>query len=277
MQALAPALFPAIRRYRFTLKLTSPAHFETVHGQDLMGLIWSAIGGREKGKEFPHGVIPYACESGKTDFTEGASYCFTVTFVGDDRRLLPELIAGISRLGKTPWRGPRRPPPLRGNYILACDPKLLPMPDLNKETCRLQDAGGFITLEFLSGIYFKSRRFTVWEIFKHLKGRIEFLATGARGSERAGLSLLPDPPETCVIVDQSLHYSKNGAGKKGIAFRGITGWMTIRGVPEEWFPWLLLGQAVHIGKGPHYGMGRYLVIPSSPEEAEAVRPSADQN
>jgi CRISPR/Cas system endoribonuclease Cas6 (RAMP superfamily) len=40
---------------------------------------------------------------------------------------------------------------------------------------------------------------------------------------------------------------------------GVVGRMEIVGVPDLLWPWLRLGELVHVGKGTSFGLGRYRV------------------
>jgi hypothetical protein len=87
-------------------------------------------------------------------------------------------------------------------------------------------------------------------------------AADSRGFDYHALSVLADQ---VVVTDQqvSVHvwerYSNRQEAKHPLS--GLVGWALLTGIPEPLWPYLILGQWVHVGKGASFGQGRYVVVP----------------
>ncbi|MRR08036.1 MAG: CRISPR system precrRNA processing endoribonuclease RAMP protein Cas6 [Deltaproteobacteria bacterium] len=70
--------------------------------------------------------------------------------------------------------------------------------------------------------------------------------------------------ETVVVSNSSIRWVEWGGGKQGGKLAGLTGEVTVVVVPEEFIPFLLLGELLNVGKGAAFGLGRYsLAVESS--------------
>lgn len=65
--------------------------------------------------------------------------------------------------------------------------------------------------------------------------------------------------ETVTVSDSSIRWMEWGGGKQGGKFAGLTGDVVLTGVPEEFIPFLLLGELLNVGKGAAFGLGRFSV------------------
>lgn len=275
-----------IERYRFVLQFAAPVRFRFFHGNVLMGLIWNALDGRE-GAQFPDGVIPYACESGRVHYQENDRYHLLVTFVGEDRRWAPILAQGLRRIGDTAWRekGPR--PVLWGNFALAEEPLSMPLAPFPETTEAAAAQETSATLLFLSPLnldrpksappgppFWDRTYFPPRDFLRHVANRCRYFFE----RNAVGLGVLPPQPVEDGAPEPALDPTKlflldGPEGKKGIVSKGVIGRVTLRNIPPGYLPWLALGQALHVGNYVHYGMGRYALWPPQAEEVEALRPA----
>jgi len=131
-------------RYLVTLRFTRPAGFHFLHGGAVNGLLCNAL----QTHPLPHGVIPFAPESGRVRFEPEDEYNLGVTLVGETRGLIEPLLDGLRRVGVTqPPRG-QPLPAFGGNFEVATSTGL-PMPDLDEEAAALA-TGEEVRLRFVS-------------------------------------------------------------------------------------------------------------------------------
>jgi CRISPR/Cas system endoribonuclease Cas6 (RAMP superfamily) len=50
---------------------------------------------------------------------------------------------------------------------------------------------------------------------------------------------------------------------------GVVGRMEVEGVPETLWPWLRLGETIHVGKGTSFGLGKIRVTAQGGEDGNA--------
>ena len=128
-------------RYLITLRLNDPVRFHLNHGGVIRGLMSAALGEHE----LPAGLIPFACESGRSRFDGGEPYHIGVTLAGEARSLAATLQPGLEAIGRSS-SGPR--PTLGGNFeVLAVQP--VPPPNLDAMIQALAAIDN-ITLRFVS-------------------------------------------------------------------------------------------------------------------------------
>uniref|UniRef100_A0A831UBK4 CRISPR system precrRNA processing endoribonuclease RAMP protein Cas6 n=1 Tax=Geobacter metallireducens TaxID=28232 RepID=A0A831UBK4_GEOME len=63
--------------------------------------------------------------------------------------------------------------------------------------------------------------------------------------------------ESVSLSDSSIGWVEWGGGKQGGKLAGLTGEAVLAGVPEEFIPFLLLGELLNVGKGAAFGLGRF--------------------
>lgn len=65
--------------------------------------------------------------------------------------------------------------------------------------------------------------------------------------------------EAVAMSDSSIRWVEWGGGRQGGKLSGLTGEVILTGVPEEFIPFLLLGELLKVGKGAAFGLGRFSV------------------
>ncbi len=84
----------------------------------------------------------------------------------------------------------------------------------------------------------------------------------ARGFDDHALSVLADQ---VAVIEQSIsiqsweRYSSRQEARHPLS--GLVGQALLTDIPEPLWPYLILGQWVHVGKGASFGQGRYVVLP----------------
>ncbi|MBD3334265.1 MAG: CRISPR-associated endonuclease Cas1 [Candidatus Eisenbacteria bacterium] len=280
---------PAFDRYEITLRLTAPARFHFCHGGALMGLLCRTL----ETHHLPHGVIPFPCESGRVRFDPGDGYSFGVTLAGDSRSLSDVLESGLARIGGERQDPDSAPPRLGGNFEVISFERLPPV-DLDEESA--QYAGGAMTLQFLSPLrlerprdlivrgarYVNAGCFPVEHVLQRLGARVLFLERGRYLTHLELEANLPKAPEGSTARELQLLWldmpiegspRKDPKRPKGYTLGGVQGTVILAGVPEEWLPWLVLGQYLHVGGKSHFGFGRYRIVEPRSRPHRRFRPA----
>src|SRR5262245_7722646 len=144
--AITPSL--VFDRYLVTLELKRPVRFHLNHGGVMRGLLSRAL----EQHELPSGIVPTACESGRSCFDAGDRYHIGLTLAGDSRRLADSLSAALERIGAEAASGGPAPT-LGGNFIVLGFHLLPPAP-----TATMVDALSHVrnlTLRFVSPLRMK--------------------------------------------------------------------------------------------------------------------------
>ncbi|MHB0968618.1 MAG: CRISPR-associated endonuclease Cas1 [Thermoanaerobaculia bacterium] len=280
-------------RYLVRLRFTRPARFHFQHGVALDGMLRRAgslagVLSTGDGHWFPHEVIPFASDSGRIRFDPGDSYQFLLTFVGDAIGIADAVPKGIEEVGRTRPDRSIALPTFGGNFEVERVDHLRPAAwDHDVET--LAGRPG-VTLRFLSPLrlelpedaagdgdrFFDRDAFPAAFFLRRLWQRLFFLGN-ARYPRRelADLPRLPDGIGAAAPRLLWLDIPKKGApgAAKTETTGGVVGSVTLFGVPDEWLPYIVLGQYVHIGKSTRYGLGRYVVDGTSLAHDPSLAPS----
>ena len=266
-------------RYLVRLRFTRPARTRFIHGISLDGMLRraGAIAGvlLDDGRHgFPHEVIPFAPESGRVRFEAGDSYQFLITCVGDALAIAPDLARGIARTGRlTPDRASSLPT-FAGNFELEAFDRL-PQRDWMRDVTIASGRPG-VTLRFLSPLrlelpddlardghrYFGAAAFPAAHFLMRLWQRLFFIAN-RRWPRQELDSMMPRLPDGIGAVAPRLLWmdvpKKGPSDEKAETSGGALGSITLLGLPDEWLPYLALGQHLHLGKSTRYGLGRFVI------------------
>ncbi len=85
---------------------------------------------------------------------------------------------------------------------------------------------------------------------------------------------LADLADQVAVEDQQVavqtweRYSNRQEAKHPLS--GLVGQALFTHIPEPLWPYLILGQWVHVGKGASFGQGRYLVLPQDESETRSI-------
>ncbi|MBI5576803.1 MAG: CRISPR system precrRNA processing endoribonuclease RAMP protein Cas6 [Deltaproteobacteria bacterium] len=283
------------QRYLAVLRFTRPAvfhHFQ--HGAVIRGTISSALGVHY----FPHGLIPFACESGRVRFEVGEKYRIGITVVGmaEKGRSLPDRLSeGLRRIGreKPSHRGPL--PVLGGNFnLLSFEP--IPPPDLAREQEALAGRTQ-ITLRFLSPFrlerpqefivkgakYLNQECFPPQQFLSRLWNHLFNLENGRYATiEEITSSCLPVPADVrtdplnlqWIDIPDDGKPARKPEQPKGITLGGIVGRVVFTGLSDNWKEAISLGRHLHVGKSTAFGQGRYIIEEVAEGVSDPFRPSA---
>lgn len=275
------------------LRFTRPAHLRFIHGIALDGMLRraGALAGvlADDGKHgFPHEVFPFTSESGRIRYEPGEPYQFLLTFAGGAVPISDALASGIAKVGRSrPDRGSSLPA-LAGNFELEGIDRPRE-PDWSRDVAIASQKPG-LTLRFLSPLrldlpddlateghrYFDAASFPAALFLRRLWQRLFFLAN-ARWPRGEVESMMPRLPAGIGATASRLVWMdvpKRGASdEKAETSGGVLGAVTFLGVPDEWLPFLALGQHLHLGKSTHYGLGRYVIDGGLLASDPALRPA----
>ncbi len=274
-------------RYEVRLRLSERVLLPFFHGGVIRGLVKTAMGWHEKGvDEFPRGVVPFACESGRVRVERGDVYRFLLTFVGEDRALAGTIQDALERHSRAIKAAGREGDKLAGNFALEAF-RLAPPPDPSGLSPAAGEPGS-LTIRFLSPILLEPgpepgkkkvkrcitpEEFSPGLFFQRLRGRLEFLATRLPVAGRPPQTWLPQKPEDVRFTTTGLFEADLVTGPKELRQTGLLGQVVLNTVPPAWLPWLWLGQHLHLGKAAHFGLGRYVLDPISDAEWAVLRPT----
>lgn len=274
-------------RYLIKLRLTRQARFHFNHGGALMGLLCRAL----ETHDLPAGVMPFACESGRVRFAPGDIYHIGLTVAGAARAGfdVEQLRIGLKRIGERTPDLNQPLPTLAGNFEVT-SVESCPRPDLEMELASVKERES-LTLHVLSPLrverppalkekgagFLNGDCFPLEHFTERLVKRLFLLAHGRypEAQECSQLLLALQTQSKPAVSEQHLLWldipldGARGKGEgrpKGYTLGGVVGKITFTGVPDNWLPFLLLGQYVHAGENTHYGLGRYLI-----EEARALK------
>jgi len=263
----------AFDRYRVELRLAKPARFPFEHGGVLRGLLSRALGRHE----FPPGLVPFPCESGRVLYDAGEPYALGLTLAGPDRTLAGELIAGLERLGGARPSGPA--PVLGGNFVVERAERLDP-PDLDADAAALCKASA-VELRFVSpmrlerpadlkrsGAGFLDRDCFPPAVFLDRLWRRLFYLTHQRYPDDEERRRLEPPADGAAAACERLLWSDlpvRGTPSKGRRYTlgGVRGPLTLAGLDPAWLEVLVAGSYLHAGSVTAYGFGRYTIAGTS--------------
>jgi group II intron reverse transcriptase/maturase/CRISPR-associated endonuclease Cas1 len=266
-------------RYLVRLRFTRPARTRFIHGIALDGMLRraGALAGvllDDSSHGFPHEVIPFAPESGRVRFEAGDSYQFLLTCVGDALAIAGDLARGIARAGRTPPDRSFSLPTFAGNFQLEAFDRL-PGSDWMRDAVIVSGRPG-VTLRFLSPLrlelpdhlarvghrYFGSEAFPAAHFLMRLWQRLFFVAN-RRWARQEIDSMMPRLPDGIGAAAPRLLWmdvpKKGASDEKAETSGGTLGSITFLGLPDEWLPYLALGQHLHLGKSTRYGLGRFVI------------------
>ncbi|TVS15228.1 MAG: CRISPR system precrRNA processing endoribonuclease RAMP protein Cas6 [Gammaproteobacteria bacterium] len=127
-------------------------------------------------------------------------------------------------------------------------------------------ASGPITMEIVTPARIKSDGrlrnagdLTAAQLLRSLARKIEIYA----GVYLGGVPDRPPIPDDVLMVstlkrENWQRYSHRQAQK--MSLDGLMGLVRFMNLPNEWLPWLWLGQYTHLGKNTSFGLGRYRVL-----------------
>jgi CRISPR/Cas system endoribonuclease Cas6 (RAMP superfamily) len=131
-------------------------------------------------------------------------------------------------------------------------------------------------IEFLTPLRLKVRnRYTdsptFTDLLEHLVARVEALARyhGPATNGLDGAEALAAARQVRVAAsDLKWHDWERYSARQETRMKlgGVVGRMEVEGVPDSLWPWLRLGEMIHVGKGTSFGLGRYRVRISKPAQ-----------
>jgi group II intron reverse transcriptase/maturase len=220
----------------------------------------------------PPGLIPCAIESGHSSFSPCDTYRLGITIVPRFSPPAASICHALQSLGSN---GALASPgvQLAGNFDLSLveSPDSLASEELEAQAALLEKEEQ-ITIDLLAPLHGKSISsghpltavgfdFTDWLLALHwrcftlLQGRRPNRMEPAdcppllQGASFAGSSLF----------DIAIPKSHPKPGQQSYEVLGVIGSFSIKGLPSDWLPWLLLGQYLHVGEGTGWGLGRFRV------------------
>ncbi|MEW6364125.1 MAG: CRISPR-associated endonuclease Cas1 [Acidobacteriota bacterium] len=275
-------------RYLVTLRLRRAARFHFNHGGVLRGLLSAAL----KRHELPVGLVPFACESGRTAFEPGDEYRIGLTFAGESRAEASAVIDGVRRVGEQSAASQAAAPVLGGNYDVESVVEL-PRPDLSAPVATA--ASSRLTLQLVSPLrlerplaeqvkgarHLNASCFPVDHFLARLWNRLFLLAHGRypERTEREQMPPLPlearSDPTRLLWLDVPIDSvsERDPDRPRGYTLGGVVGRVVFRGITLEWIPIILLGQHLHTGENTHFGFGRYCVVTGAAQPSDPFRPA----
>jgi hypothetical protein len=240
----------------------------------------------------PHVVVP-----------AGETFTFGLTLFGQALQFLPYVVVAAAEVGRVgigrdrraglgrfqleaihsrnPFRGDTRQLLASGEAVVRADPAIVAFDHMRPAAERLGDElaqrGNTLRLRFLSptrleekGQLFRAPDFAV--LFRRLLYRIDDLALnfcGGARRERAELDTLHAAAERVRLVECDVRWveqwSWSGRKESRTPVGGFVGTAAYRAADwAELLPWLLLGQATHVGKIPVKGNGVYEILDLQP-------------
>jgi retron-type reverse transcriptase len=277
---------PPTDRFVVRLRLTGQARFHFHHGGPLRGLLSAAL----KRHELPHGLVPFACESGRVAFEPGDPYHLGLTLIGDARRLAEPLVEGLGRLGRERPRGKGPPPTLGGNFEVE-EVEALPPVDLD-DAAHAMSGHETLSLQFVAPLrlerpealkvkgagYLNDDCFPAGHFLDRLRQRLFLLHFGRWPDAEERSELEPPPAEEARARPRGLLWIDvpvpgEGAKARPYTLGGVLGRVELAGVPQDWLPTLAAGALAHAGANTLYGFGRYLVREAQDPAADPFRPA----
>lgn len=257
-----------VRRVRITLRLTRGVQLPAYHGHALHGLVTRAL----NIKPFPRTLVVRCVERGSFPRVEGSLYRFGVVGLGDGASLLIDARRKFAERGKTPHRGGRES--LDGCFTIESYEEIGDV-DLEALSHQLQAATGDVDLRFRTPVYLRRPRHNIRGGLSYVNRDdfpavvlIEALARRAlevgqgTGSEES-LAVLersaPGAPrdvqlDASRLVNINFRYASETPNKP---VEGSQGLLRVAGIPDEWLPYLVLGQYAQLGSSLGYGQGYY--------------------
>ncbi|ABB32619.1 protein of unknown function, DUF2276-containing [Geobacter metallireducens GS-15] len=135
---------------------------------------------------------------------------------------------------------------------------------------RWVDVSGDVTLRLLTPLKIMqdgrpSRTFSFPLLMRTLIRRISSLASYYCDDEiLVDFRWLASLCETVTVSGSSIQWVEWGGGKQGRKLAGLTGEAVLSSVPEEFIPFLLLGEFLNVGKGAAFGLGRFSIGANCP-------------
>jgi len=248
------------------LRLGQPADFRFFHSAALAAFLKKAWNVE---KTLPEGVVPYAVESGRVNYSDGDLYNFGLTFRGCDSKQVCENIDCLKIAVEdnySSFRGPlgndlsfhRVENILTGTEVRHANDLIpLTLDDLVAPIAALADLENW-TLRFISplrmetNLYKAGHRFFDEKFFDLARFRSSLFQ---RAASLFGADDLEPPATepTWEIAENNLLWVE--APLREILLGGCCGELRIKGRPGAWAPWLVLGQYLHVGKNTRFGFG----------------------
>ena len=229
----------------------------------------------------PYVLVPPPRRRGS--YTAGESIRFGVTLIGRGRVWSSSVVAAIAGIGQRGLGVDRQPCSLvrigalgpSGDLVELEPRSAAVVPELVATQIVSEglpySSKAVVALVTPADLKQKGRRFDRLDgpaLFRRLIRRIGTLVDNygnptddARGFDYHAISVLADQ---VVVNDQYIlnqsweRYSSRQGTKHPLS--GLVGQARLTGIPEPLWPYLILGQWVHVGKGASFGQGRYVVV-----------------
>jgi group II intron reverse transcriptase/maturase/CRISPR-associated endonuclease Cas1 len=102
------------------------------------------------------------------------------------------------------------------------------------------------------------------------------LSTGRRPVQSLPQECPPSPAgltiSNALLFDAGVQKHRQRPGHTPYELLGVIGRITLQDVPEDWWPWLILGQYLNAGEGTGWGFGRYRL--DVPEYSPVFHPAS---
>lgn len=266
---------PPVQSLKVVLRLLRPVHFPALHGGVLHGFLC-----RFCGHPLPPGLIPFASESGRTQYQVGDLYSFVLTATGEARATLAAVPEALGKLaGLLPLRADGPPAKLDGNFEVAKIEEL-EAPTVAGIEARAEPLAkaGKAKLRLLSPLRLKlpapagtpprayagAETFPPALFFDRLLRRYFLLRDGEFPPAR----MLPPPAAAELAsanlswVDLPMRGPKEGRSGRatGTTLGGVVGELELGQMSSEAALLLAALEPFHAGSSIHYGFGRYEVV-----------------
>jgi len=221
----------------------------------------------------PNGLIPCVVESGRAAYAPGTNddeYILGCTLVQPFAPTPEVVIQALRTLGAA-RTGPVPSVQFCGNFDVAsieCHPSLTADQLRSQFEFLRQERGAVVRL--LAPYQGKCLRtkapmtaanfdITSWICAVHWRA---FTLTAGRKPDQTRPQELPPPPGDLSVAnpqlfDAGVQKHRDRPGHTPYELLGVVGQFTLQDVPDEWWPWLILGQHLHAGEGIGWGFGRY--------------------
>ena len=231
--------------------------------------------GRENRGITTHAPHPFVLEpplDSRTAYQPGETLEAGLVLVGKALEFLPYFVCAMESMGRRGLgrgRGRMRLKEIRCNGTRVYDDESRKLTKAPQEVLLRSGAGGSATLEFLTPLRLKVRnRYTdspgFQDLVENLVARVEALARfhTDEGAVPGGAEALSTARSVRIRRSELRWFDWERYSTRQrcrMKLGGVVGRMSVEGPLDALWPWLRLGELVHVGKGTSFGLGRYAI------------------